>query len=175
MNNNNKPVDWKESGLTVKLNKQLDEKKEIKRCITCIILNDDGDEILVLEHKKCKGKFSLPAGTVEPDEMNNTKKTAVREMEEELCIYINENDLSLWEEKVPSYYDRIDGHKIYVEDVYVVADWYGEIVNNEPLKHPNLIWIPLEIAFNNPEIFTYQTWRVISSLYERKIYNDIKK
>ena len=163
----NKPMDWKESGLTMKLNKQLDEKKEIRKCITCIIMDEERRNILVLEHKKCKGKFSLPAGTVEPDEVNDTRKTAVREMEEELCIYINKGDLALWEENVPAYYDRIDGHRIYIEDVYYVEDWNGEIVNNEPLKHPNLIWIPLDIAYNNPELFTYQTWRVIGSLLNK--------
>lgn len=138
--------------------------KEIKKCITCIILNENRDSILVLEHKKCKNKLSLPAGTVEPDEIIDTRLTAVREMEEELCIYININDLSLFDSGL-SYYDRIDGHKIYHEDCYYVEDFAGEIENNEPMKHPRLFFMPLTEAFNSPEKFTYQTWKIISKLY----------
>lgn len=164
MENRNKPVDWKESGFFLKLNRQLDEVKPIRKCVTCIITNDDRSSILVLEHKKCKGKFSLPAGTVEADEVENTRLTAIREMEEELCIYIDPDDLTIIEKNMPAYYDRIDGHRIYLEDVYYVEDFAGYITNNEPLKHPNLIWIPLDIAFNNPELFTYQTWRIICKL-----------
>lgn len=138
-------------------------KKEIKQCITCIITDEKRESILVLEHKKCKNKLSLPAGTVEPYEVHNTKITAIREMEEELCIRIRENDLYLFDSGY-SYYDRIDGHKIYKEDCYYVEDYSGEIVNNEPLKHPRLFFMPIEEAMNSPELFTYNSWRIISKL-----------
>lgn len=136
------------------------------KCVTCVIRNEE-NKVLVLEHMKCKNKFTFPAGTMEQNEIEKKhgyEITVVREMEEELGINIDVNDISLVE-NVWSYYDRIDGHKVYKEYVCDISSYSGEIINKEPHKHPSMKWVTFEEVFNNPEIYTYQTWRVIAEYY----------
>lgn len=136
------------------------------KCVTCVI-RDDEDKILVLEHMKCKNKFTLPAGTMEPEERdveNGYKITVKREMMEELGIDISEDDITLVE-TTWAYYDRIDGHRVYWEHVCDVAEFYGEITNKEPDKHPSMKWVTPEEVFEHPELYTYQTWLAITNYY----------
>ena len=141
------------------------------KCVTCVI-RDEEDRILVLEHVKCKNKFTLPAGTMEPEERdveNGYKITVKREMMEELGISISEDDITLVE-STWAYYDRIDGHRVYWEHVCDIADFYGEITNKEPHKHPSMRWVTPEEVFDHPELYTYQTWLAITNYYNNMWY-----
>lgn len=141
------------------------------KCVTCVI-RDEEDRILVLEHVKCKNKFTLPAGTMEPEERdaeNGYKITVKREMMEELGISISEDDITLIE-TTWAYYDRIDGHRVYWEHVCDIADFYGEITNKEPHKHPSMRWVTPEEVFEHPELYTYQTWLAITNYYNNMWY-----
>ena len=141
------------------------------KCVTCVI-RDEEDRILVLEHVKCKNKFTLPAGTMEPEERdveNGYKITVKREMMEELGISISEDDITLVE-STWAYYDRIDGHRVYWEHVCDIADFYGEIINKEPHKHPSMRWVTPEEVFDHPELYTYQTWLAITNYYNNMWY-----
>lgn len=141
------------------------------KCVTCVI-RDEEDRILVLEHVKCKNKFTLPAGTMEPQERdveNGYKITVKREMMEELGISISEDDIALVE-TTWAYYDRIDGHRVYWEHVCDIADFYGEITNKEPHKHPSMRWVTPEEVFDHPELYTYQTWLAITNYYNNMWY-----
>ena len=141
------------------------------KCVTCVI-RDEEDRILVLEHVKCKNKFTLPAGTMEPEERdveNGYKITVKREMMEELGISISEDDITLVE-TTWAYYDRIDGHRVYWEHVCDIADFYGEITNKEPHNHPSMRWVTPEEVFDHPELYTYQTWLAITNYYNNMWY-----
>ena len=146
-------------------------QKYYPKCVTCVI-RDEEDRILVLEHVKCKNKFTLPAGTMEPEERdaeNGYEITVKREMMEELGISISEDDITLVE-TTWAYYDRIDGHRVYWEHVCDIADFCGEITNKEPHKHPSMRWVTPEEVFDHPELYTYQTWLAITNYYNSMWY-----
>ena len=138
----------------LKENNDKIEDLDIKHCVTCIIKNEN-NEILVLEHMKCKNKFTFPAGTIEPGE--DPEETVIREMKEELDIEIDSKNLILVGSNF-AYYDRIDGHKIYKEFTYRVLNYSGDIKNMEPVKHPSMKWVKPKEIFMHPELYTYNTW-----------------
>ena len=148
------------------------------KCVTVIIRNEKG-EILMLEHVKCKHKFTFPAGTMEPDERemkDGYVKTVVREMKEELDLDVNPEHVCCIE-TTWAYYDRIDGHKLYWEHVCeIIADHYArEVKNMEPEKHPTMKWVSPRYVFLHPQEFTYQTWNVVTTYFDSQWYNgDIK-
>lgn len=136
----------------------LDNK--IKRCVTVMIAHDEtvnvkDEKFLVLEHVKCKHKFTFPAGTCEPRE--NEMYTVQREMMEELSLYIKYYDICRKFQRM-AYYDRIDGHRAYLETTFIVRLGNQAITNMEPDKHPSFKWVTLEEIFNNPAEYTYNTW-----------------
>ena len=148
-------------------------QEKYPKCVTCVI-RDDEDRILVLEHMKCKNKFTLPAGTMEPDERemeNGYIKTVIREMKEELDIDIDQDNVTLVE-TTWAYYDRIDGHKVYWEHVCDISEFSGEIKNMEPHKHPSMKWVTPEEVFDHPELYTYQTWLAITNYYNNMWYTN---
>lgn len=133
---------------------------EIKRCVTVMIPYDETNrysdaKFLVLEHVKCKHKFTFPAGTCEPRE--NEYYTVQREMMEELSLHIKHHDIRRKFQRM-AYYDRIDGHRAYLETTFIVRIGNQGISNMEPDKHPSLKWVSLEEIFNNPTDYTYNTW-----------------
>lgn len=108
---------------------------EIKRCVTVMIPYDETTrysdaKFLVLEHVKCKHKFTL---------------------------YIKYDNIRRKFQRM-AYYDRIDGHRVYLETTFIVRIGNQGISNMEPDKHPSLKWVSLEEIFNNPTDYTYNTW-----------------
>lgn len=133
---------------------------EIKRCVTVMIphdetVNNDEMEFLVLEHVKCKHKFTFPAGTCEPRE--DEYYTVQREMMEELSLHIKYHDIQRKFRRM-AYYDRIDGHRAYLESTFIIRRGDQAITNMEPDKHPSFKWVTIEEIFNNPQEYTYNTW-----------------
>lgn len=139
---------------------------EIKRCVTVMIPYDEpnnvkDDRFLVLEHVKCKHKFTFPAGTCEPRE--NEVCTVQREMMEELSLHIKHDNICRKFQRMACY-DRIDGHRAYLETTFIVKRGNQAISNMEPVKHPSFKWVTLEEIFNNPDEYTYNTWLCAAEL-----------
>lgn len=139
---------------------------EIKRCVTVMIpdkysVHYEDMKFLVLEHVKCKHKFTFPAGTCEPGEYEDT--TVIREMMEELSINLKISDLYRQCQRM-AYYDRIDGHRPYLETTFIADKGDQMITNMEPEKHPSFKWVELEEIFNNPQEYTYNTWLTVAEL-----------
>lgn len=146
--------------------------KEIRESVTVLVphredFESENARYVVLEHKKCKNKFTFPAGTCEKLDKYPVY-TAMREMAEELDIEIKLHDLNDIAERY-AYYDRIDGHRIYKETTFICRGYHGEVRNMEPDKHPSMKWVTLEEIFDNPECFTYNTWLVASELLHNKV------
>lgn len=147
---------------------------EIKKCVTCILRNDEG-QILVLEHMKCKNKFTFPAGTLEPNEedmglAHGALTAAVREMKEELDLTLLPKHFTKVSNRF-AYYDRIDGHRVYKETVLEYNERINEadVKNMEPEKHPTMRWVSEAFIFTNPELFTYNTWLTIADFINKSI------
>ncbi|MBU0668248.1 NUDIX domain-containing protein [Patescibacteria group bacterium] len=103
------------------------------------ILLEENGKILML--RRCNtgfadGQYSLVAGHVEKGE--SFKEAAIRESHEEIGINIQKEDLEFF-------------HVMYREteseerlDVFFAAKrWNGEIINMEPSKCDDLIWVDL--------------------------------
>lgn len=139
---------------------------KIKRCVTVLIPYDesvDSKEVkfLVLEHVKCKHKFTFPAGTCELYEKESD--TVIREMMEELALNIKYWDTMILNSRM-AYYDRIDGHKPYLETAFMVRKGNQAITNMEPDKHPSFKWVTLREIFDNPQEYTYNTWLTVAEM-----------
>lgn len=115
------------------------ESHDIKRSVSVLIPNKNGDKVLVLQHVKCKGLHILPAGTVEEGE--TVEQAAIREMKEELGIEIYNFETFI--EETLRAYDRIDGIKVYRETCVFAKQYRGVIENLEPSKHLELKWIDM--------------------------------
>lgn len=108
-----------------------------------LVLRKD-NEILMLRRYNTgyqDGKYSFPAGHVDPQESFTT--AIIREAKEEIGIDIKSKDL-----RVVHVMHRYSKHNREERvDVFLEADyWDGEISNKEPYKCDDLSWFPI----NNP-------------------------
>ncbi|RNB60051.1 NUDIX domain-containing protein [Brevibacillus gelatini] len=98
-----------------------------------------GNEILLLRRYNTgyeDGNYSVPAGHLDGNE--EVKAAAIREAREECGIEIAPSDLSL----VGVMHRRSSDERI---DFFVAAtSWQGEIVNAEPHKCDELVWVDLD-------------------------------
>ena len=125
---------------------------ERKKVVVGIII--DNNRVFLLRHNKCKGLFVFPSGKVEEGETE--KEALIREMKEELNIDVLECEELFCD--VPQWYDRIDGIMHTQEDIFIITKYNGEIINNEPEKHLELIKISVDDIINNPKDYTYSTY-----------------
>lgn len=102
-----------------------------------IVLLKQKNKILLMKRKNTgyeDGKYSLPGGHVEQNE--EIRKAAIREAKEEIGIDIKLCDLKLY---------KILNRKIskggeYVDFIFKVERWTGEITNEEYNKCEEIIW-----------------------------------
>ena len=98
-----------------------------------------GQEILLLRRYNTgyeDGNYSIPAGHLDGNE--EVKAAAIREAKEECGIDLSPTELSL----AGVMHRRSFDERI---DFFVVArNWQGEIVNAEPDKCDELIWVDLD-------------------------------
>lgn len=123
-----------------------------KKVVVGIIV--DNNEVFLLRHNKCKGLFVFPSGKIEEGE--TSEEALIRELKEELNINVLEYKEFI--RNVPQWYDRVDGVMHTAEDLFIIEKYDGELINNEPTKHLELIKINLDEIINNPKEFAYSTY-----------------
>lgn len=134
------------------------ERKEV---VVGIII--DNDEVFLLRHNKCKGLFVFPSGKVEKGE--TSEEALIREMKEELNIdVLGYEELACY---VPQWYDRIDGIMHTLEDLFIITEYNGAPINNEPNKHLELVKVNLDEIIKNPKEYTYSTYYYALLLKEK--------
>ncbi len=101
-----------------------------------IFENEAGQTALLLRtgDRWMSGFYTVPAGKLEHDEPYSI--SAVREAYEEVGVTINPEDLIL----VHVAHRRQDGND-WVDMYFKVTDWSGELSNNEPDAHSELVWV----------------------------------
>ncbi|MDD2766404.1 MAG: NUDIX domain-containing protein [Candidatus Moranbacteria bacterium] len=82
------------------------------------------------------GKYSVPAGHVEPNE--TFTQALIREVEEETGITLIEDRL-----KVSHIMHRKTPEREYVDVYFSANEWKGTLENKEPEKCDHLSWFPL--------------------------------
>lgn len=98
--------------------------------------NESGEMALLLRagERWMSGFYTVPAGKLEHDESYNT--AAVREAAEEVGAVVRPEDLEL----VHVSHRRQDGNE-WVDLFFKVVQWAGDLTNNEPEAHSELIWV----------------------------------
>ena len=113
----------------------------MRKCVCGILLNENG-EMLIQKHKKVDA-YTLPGGKC--DEKEYEKYTLVREMYEELGILVYRYDSVFTDEFYNCEYPVGSGNMMDFHHTYFKIEKYeGEIINQEPEKHPELIWVKPE-------------------------------
>lgn len=88
------------------------------------------------------GFFTLPAGKVEKYE--SFTAGAIREAVEEVGITIKPEDL-----QSVVICHRVEDGSDWIDNMFVVKKWTGEVVNNEPHMHGELAWFALDALPEN--------------------------
>ena len=130
----------------------MSERNKIPITVQLLIIKEN--KILLIKRINTgyeDGKYSLPGGHVEANE--EIRKTAIREAKEEIGIQINKEDLDLY--KVLNRKIKEGGE--YVDFIFKVKKWNGNITNEEKDKCEKIIWsdvdkIPENILDFIPEI-----------------------
>ena len=101
-----------------------------------IFENDAGEMALLLRagDRWMSGFYTVPAGKLEHDEPYSA--AAVREATEEVGVTVDPVDLEL----VHVSHRRQDGNE-WVDLFFKPARWAGELKNNEPEAHSELVWV----------------------------------
>lgn len=106
-------------------------------CASYLIFENQSEEIALLlrtGERWMSGYYTVPAGKLEHDEPYST--AAIREAEEEAGVKVDPTDLDL----VHVSHRRQDGND-WVDLYFKVDKWSGEITNNEPDAHSELVWV----------------------------------
>jgi len=101
-----------------------------------------GDEVLLLRRANTgyqDGKYSLVAGHLDGDELATV--AMAREAKEEAGITIDPKELKLVH--TDHRLRRGEPGQERIELFFEASKWEGEIVNNEPHKHDDLSWHPI--------------------------------
>lgn len=123
-----------------------------KKVVVGIII--ENNEVYLLRHNKCKGLFVFPSGKVEDGE--TIEEALIREMKEELNIDVLNYEPIL--KYKPQWYDRVDGVMHTEEYVYIITEYKGIPINNEPTKHLELVKRKTDEIINNPKEYTYSSY-----------------
>jgi 8-oxo-dGTP diphosphatase len=108
--------------------------------IASFMIFRDQDKIAFLLRENTNwmnGRYGLPAGKVEPGE--SASQAAIREAKEELDVDIDPHDLK----HLLTVYRT--GHtpgedRPWIDTIFEVTAWQGELRNAEPHKHGELAW-----------------------------------
>ena len=140
----------------------MNKMVERKKVVVGIII--DNDKVFLLRHNKCKGLLIFPSGKVEEGE--SVKEALIREMKEELNIDVLEYEEFAY--NFPQWYDRVDGIMHTQEDVFIITRYSGELINNEPTKHLELIKTYIDDIISNPKDYTYSTYHYALMIREQQ-------
>ncbi len=130
---------------------------------TYLILEKDNQTLLLLRHNTGYGDgfYNLVAGHVEPGE--RVVPSIVREAQEEANITINSENLELV---------HINHHMSDRENIDVFfrcTEWSGEVKNNEPLKHKELVFFDKN---NLPENLHSYIKQVFANIEKSIVYGE---
>ena len=128
-----------------------------------------GDQVLLARRFQTgyeDGKYSIPAGHVEPGE--TFTQTAVRESKEEIGVSVAPEDLFL----AHVMQRNKSGDSDYGErmDMFFVTDkWSGEVTNMEPHKCDDLLWCAIDAP---PENTIPYIVAALSAIQEGRFYSE---
>lgn len=126
----------------------------------------DNENILLLRRYNTgyeDGKYSLPAGHLEPNE--TFKNAAIREAKEEINIDISGDDLEM-----VHMMQRNIANNNRIDVFFKAQKWNGDIRNLEPHKCDDLQWFPLHAI---PETTIDYVKQAILSYNQGKVYNEL--
>lgn len=113
----------------------MGERNKIPISVQLIVQNEE--KILLLKRKNTgyeDGKYCLPGGHLEKNE--EIRSAIIREAKEEIGIDIRKKDLELY--KILN--RKIEGGGEYIDFIFKISSWNGEIKNKEIDKCEELIW-----------------------------------
>lgn len=113
-------------------------KERNKLPISVQLILQKENQILLMKRKNTgyeDGKYSLPGGHVEANE--EIRKALIREAKEEIGININMQDIEFY--KVLN--RKINQEQEYVDFVFKINNWTGNITNEEKDKCEEIIWV----------------------------------
>ncbi len=122
--------------------------QQTKIATVSLILLKDNQVLLLKRHGTgwANGYYGLVAGCVDPNE--SIIHAMIREAREEANIHLTPESLSFAGVMDARIFGRGKGHTCL--DFYFIAhQWEGEITNNEPHKHEDMRFFPLD---NLPEL-----------------------
>lgn len=113
----------------------------MQKCVTAIIKNEKG-EVLIQKHTKLQ-RYTLPGGKVENSEYE--KFALIRECFEELGVMVYRYEELFTENYEDLEYPANSGNYFnFIQIFYEITDYEGKIINKEPEKHPELLWVKPE-------------------------------
>lgn len=112
------------------------------------------------------GYYQMPAGHIETGELPS--EAAIREMHEEVGVVIAKEDLKFvhigFRTKQDETGDRVDYY-------FLVTRWEGEVVNNEPQKCSELLWVTLDAL---PENTVPNARHVLEAIQRNEVYSELR-
>lgn len=128
-------------------------KKRERFPVSVQLLLEKDNKILLMKRKNTgyeDGKFSLPGGHVEANE--EIRKALIREAKEEVGIAIELKDMEFY--KVLN--RKINEEQEYIDFIFRVKQWTGEIINMEEEKCEEIKWFNInEIPENILDFIPY--------------------
>ena len=113
----------------------------MRKCICGIIINEEG-KMLIQKHKKVDA-YTLPGGKCDENECD--RYTLVREMFEELGILVYKYEVVFTDTIKHCEYPAGSGdYSDFYHTYFKIEKYEGEIINKEPEKHPELLWVKPE-------------------------------
>ena len=113
------------------------------------------------------GNYQVPAGHIDAGELPT--EALVREAKEEIGITIDQNDARFVH---ASFRPKIDPTGDRVDYFFEVDKWQGEVVNCEPEKCDDLIWIDPE---NLPENTTPHVRFALECIQRGEFFSELSK
>lgn len=117
-------------------------EKHKARLASFIILERDGKILLARRFNTgyADGQYQMPSGHVESNEF--PAEAIIREAKEEIGIDINISDLECVH--VSYRLNKVDSAGDYVDFFFKAKKWSGELINAEPDKCDEIIWVPID-------------------------------
>ena len=114
---------------------------EVKKVAVICLIQKDGKYLFVKRGHtgKCDGFYMLPGGHV--DEGETILQACARELKEELDIVVKPQDLV---------FRLAEPTKTHTHFFFEVLSYEGNIKNNEPQKHDDVAFLPLDDAKIHP-------------------------
>jgi len=131
-----------------------------------LILDKDGEVLLLLQKKKLGGNFTLVGGNVEMVE--SAKEALIRESKEEAGLELKPEDLEL----VHVLYKRTSDNRHRVTLYFKATAWGGNIRAKEPEKFKDAAWHPITALPINTSVTVRH---VLNEYFQGRMYSEFKK